>query len=95
MHTEGPLFKLRFAIAEIDHWAGRYQYDGDAVVEQEIGPAAKQAGFLTKEQFLKLCRWKSPRTAPRCAANSADHVKEVTRVALSQEQRLKETFLDN
>ena len=86
----GPLFELRFPTTEIDHWSQRYQYEGDTVIEQNIAPLAKQVCFLTTEQFLALCHWKSPRTAPRCARNSSDFIKDVTQVALSTaDERLK------
>ncbi len=84
------MFHLRFPIADIDHWSERYQYEGDAVIEQRIVPIAKQVGFLISEQFLALCHWKTPRTAPRCARNSPGFIEEVTRVALSAtDERLK------
>jgi hypothetical protein len=84
------LFHLRFPIAAIDHWAGRYKDEGDALIEQKVASLARQAGFLTKDQFLDLCRWKTPRTAPRCATNLPDFIEAVTRAALSAaDERLK------
>ncbi|MCP5519725.1 MAG: hypothetical protein H7A45_21000 [Verrucomicrobiales bacterium] len=73
-------FQLRFPLREIDHWAGRY--DDDDRPLSRISEAVKARRFLTKEEFLVICRWKSPRTRPRCDANPAPFVREVTRCAL-------------
>jgi Ku70/Ku80 beta-barrel domain len=40
-------------------------------------------GYFTKNEFLALCRWKTPRTQPRCAENEEAFVNEVTRTALT------------
>ncbi len=55
------MLKLRFDPAEIKHWASRYSYPGEEKVEQEVGPRAKERGYLTRDDFLILCRWKTPR----------------------------------
>lgn len=84
------MFQLRFPIADIDHWSERYRYKEDVEIEERVAPVAKQAGFLIEDQFVKLCRWKSPRTAARCAKNLPDFIEAVARVALSTlDERLK------
>jgi hypothetical protein len=40
-------------------------------------------GYLTREDFVALCAWKTPRSRPRVAANDAEFVEAVTRAALS------------
>ena len=38
---------------------------------------------MKKDEFLAICRWKSPRSGPNCRKNRESFVQEVTRVALS------------
>src|SRR5688500_10478112 len=69
---------------EMDSWADRYFYPGDSDIEQVVAPA-RARGYLVRREFLALCRWKTPRSQPRCRRNRGDYVREVTRVALSTE----------
>jgi hypothetical protein len=70
-------------------WAGKFDAAAttdasrthDDLVEREVGPRVRAAGFATRDDLLALCRWKSPRALPRCAANSPDYVEAVTRAA--------------
>lgn len=64
-------------------WAKRYSYPGEAEVEDRVAPAARHRGYLTRDEFLTLCLWKTPRSKSRCAANDASFVQEATRTALS------------
>ena len=83
-------FKLRFPKGKIDYWAGRYAYPNESVLTDQIGPAARERGYLTREEFLALCEWKTPRSKPRCATNPESLVREATGLALaSDEERLK------
>jgi hypothetical protein len=66
--------------SELPTWAGRYSIPADAEVEK-VGPSARARGYLERDEFLELCRWKTPRSQPRCAANSEEFVREVTRTA--------------
>src|SRR5689334_22283574 len=80
--------KLTFPAKQIQYWADRYQYGDDVI--QEIAPEVRRRGFLTKEEFLAVCRWKSPRSQPRCQTHSPGFIREVTQVALStSEERLR------
>lgn len=79
-------FKLRFPEKQKDlvRWAERYSYPLDeSEIEARMAPRARRRGHLTYEEFVRLCRWKTPRSQPRCAANAPALVEEVTRVALS------------
>jgi len=77
-----PDWKLRFSLSEMQHWASRYSFPGESAITEEIAPSARQRGHLTRGEFLEICRWKSPRTAPRVESNSAHFVAEATRLAL-------------
>jgi thermostable 8-oxoguanine DNA glycosylase len=76
-------FTLRFPPQEIPFWAGRYSYPNEEHLELVVAPCAKRAFRLTKDDFLALAKWKSPRSYPLCEANHEDFVQEVTRTALA------------
>ena len=77
-------FKLRFAAKAIPQWAERYSYAGKDRILAMVGPVQKR-GYLTKEEFLAVCAWKTKRSRSRCAANAADRVQTAVRLALSME----------
>jgi hypothetical protein len=76
-------FRLRFDITQIDYWASRYIYPGEEVVEKEIGPQAKEHGYLSRDQFVAICHWKTPRSRPHCESNTAEFIRAVTAASLS------------
>ncbi len=81
-------FRLRFPVTELQFWASRYQEEKDPILR--LVPQVKQRGFLERDEFLEVCRWKSPRSQPRCRLNSGSFVREVTTIALSTpEERLR------
>lgn len=83
-------FHLRFPELDIETWAKRYSYATDEPILSEIAPRARERGYLTHDEFLAICGWKSPRSAPRCASNDPALVEEVTRTALgAYRQELK------
>jgi len=76
-------FAVKFDVAHLQMLADAYQYADDHEVEHVIAPAAKQRGHFTKDEFQRLCRWKTARSRSRVASNPAALVEEVTRIALS------------
>jgi hypothetical protein len=76
-------FRLQFSASEIPRWAARYSYPDDDDIENRVAPAARARGFLTRNEFLAICRWKTPRSQPRCARNRDAFIAEVTRIALA------------
>lgn len=78
-------FKLRSRLRpeQFESLAAAYDYSRDEVLLTELAPAIRERGHFTLAEFLQFCEWKSPRTRPRCAENSAEMVEEVTRIALS------------
>ena len=77
------MFSLRFPKSEIEYWAERNSSQDYLVFQNEIGPATQKRGYLTRQDFLTLCEWKSPRTKSRCAKNSSEFIKEITKVSFS------------
>ncbi len=83
-------FKLRFSKNRIDYWASRYSYPKEDILTDEIGPKARERGYLLRDEFLTLCEWKTARSKSRCAKNGESLIREATRLALSiKEERLK------
>jgi hypothetical protein len=76
------MFNLRFDRNEIQYWAERYDYPGDAEV-QAVAGKNKGRGYLTREEFLELCKWKTPRSQPKCQRNQTELIREATGIALS------------
>jgi hypothetical protein len=77
-----PDFALQFAIEDIPAYAGRFDFaeEDEALA---IGDAARRRGYYEVDEFVKVCRWKSVRSASYVARNSADAVVEATRTALA------------
>jgi hypothetical protein len=76
-------FILRFPENKIPMLSGRYSYPAESEIEDRVAPAARNRGFLTRSEFLKICRWKTPRSQPRCERNRDSFIEEVTRIALA------------
>jgi hypothetical protein len=71
-------FRLRLPANKLPLWADRYSYPGEAEIEKRVGPSARARGYLQGDEFLELCRWKTPRSQPRCATNSEHYVRETS-----------------
>jgi hypothetical protein len=76
-------FGLRFNQKAIRDWAERYPIEYDRELETVITPPAKVRGYFLLEEFVSLCRWKTPRSQPRVAGNPGDYIEVVTQTALS------------
>lgn len=77
--------KLRFSPAKIvalskGYEAGQRPRDKRLTVEitQSVFPAYADRGFLTKQEFLTVCAWKTPRSQSRCASNDEELIREVS-----------------
>ncbi|HET7876430.1 MAG TPA: hypothetical protein VFN71_13000 [Methylomirabilota bacterium] len=44
---------------------------------------SRRRGWLTRPEFIEMCRWKSPRALPRYRLNPAAAVRRVTRAVLA------------
>jgi hypothetical protein len=73
----------------VPEYAARYAYedDGEAIA---IGQRARERGYYTRDEFVAVCRWKTDRSAPLAARNTADDVETATRVALSDDRTERE-----
>jgi hypothetical protein len=82
-------FALQFPIEHVREYAARYAYEDDAEVIA-IGQAARERGSYTRDEFIAVCRWKTPRSAPLVASNSAESIEAATRVGLSESSTERE-----
>jgi hypothetical protein len=79
-----PSFRLQFDIASVRDLAAAYdikKWKDDEV--EAMGRIVRERGHYTKDEFLRVCRWKSPRTNPRCDENQPDFVSAATATALA------------
>jgi hypothetical protein len=76
-------FELRFSESDIAFWASRYEIETDYLIEREIVPRTKRAKFLSREDFLSTCAWKTPRSKKHCARNTEEEIREITNIALT------------
>lgn len=77
------MFTLLFEVEQIPHWATQYAYPQGDEVPVRIGGVARANGYLSREEFLTLAKWKSARPGTRHLRNDAETVREVTAFALS------------
>jgi len=90
---ESRVFRLRFPLSEVSHWAKSYSYPGEDKIADELSPRARARGYLTRAEFLALCRWKTPRSQPRCAMNTSAQVREATQIALATEDERAKMYI--
>ena len=84
--------KLRFSPTEIVTLSEEYESNlrtrdrrlTDAIT-QTVFPAYATNGFLTKNEFLTVCNWKTPRSRPRCESNDVELVREISELARTVE----------
>jgi hypothetical protein len=57
------------------------EWEGTVILMKEFR-SVKKNGFLTKEELIKVCYWKSPRAIKYIKSNRADAIKRITGMAL-------------
>jgi hypothetical protein len=77
------MFKLCFNKKAVSKWACGYPRDYDRDLETVIAPKVKVRGYLLQDEFIYLCRWKTPRSQSKVASNPADYIEAITQTALS------------
>jgi hypothetical protein len=87
-----PEFVLQFPLDRVREYAGRYAYEDDTAV-LAIGRGARERGYYTLDEFVTVCPWKTPRSAPLVALDTAQAVEAATRTALraaaTERERMK------
>jgi hypothetical protein len=78
------VFKLRFSESQVSKWAARYvNTTNDSKLRENVRPKVLSQGHLDKDQFLKICYWKTPRTKSRCASNDEFSIRTISRAAFA------------
>lgn len=81
--------KLLFPLSRVRHLAAGYEASLatkkrdarlTAAIKAVFASYARK-GFLTKEEFMTVCAWKTPRTQSRCRSNPREMVREVSALA--------------
>lgn len=81
--------KLRFPRSHIRSLAALYDAElGDRdkglteTIMQKVFPSYQRKGYLTKEEFLTVCLWKSPRSKLLCESNDPAFIREISALVL-------------
>ena len=78
----GHLFELQFSPEEIAALADRFPETSDSRTLL-VGAAVRARGHYTRDEFVEVCAWKTPRSRPRVAANTEAAVIDATSRALA------------
>jgi hypothetical protein len=77
-----PVFEVQFPPEQVSDLADRFPAV-DERGRETIGEAARARGYFRRREFLVVCAWKTPRSAPKVALNTEPAVRAATRRALS------------
>jgi HEAT repeat protein len=90
-----PRFELQFPPQQIEVLASRFP-DTDDARYRAAGAAARSRGHYARGEFIAVCRWKTPRSGPKVAANTARAIARLTRRAFAtdDEARRMEALLE-
>ncbi len=89
---------LKVKAPELKIWAKRNFDKTWLEIEASVGMPAKLRGHLTKSEFLRICKWKSPRSQHQCSSNDEELIKEISAIALAtanEELRIKSLVILN
>lgn len=80
--TPSPIFQIQFPLGAVPALAARFPGSDD---ERwlAVGAAARARGHYARAEFIEVCAWKTVRSRPKVAANSARAISRSTRRALS------------
>jgi hypothetical protein len=80
--------RLRFSASRIRELSQGYVADMrlrdkrlTGKITKIVFPSYKRRGYLTRDEFLTVCAWKTPRTKPLCKSNDARLIQEVSSLA--------------
>ena len=80
--TRVPAFTLQFPAQDIPALAARFPVLDERRYEA-TGAAARARGYYTRGEFIAICAWKTVRSRPRVASNSAAAVRAASRRAFA------------
>lgn len=78
------MFKPRLPESQIPVWAQKYSYtENDGGLIRDVRPAVLSRGYLERQEFLEICRWKTRRSQSRCAKNNHHRIRKLTSAAFA------------
>jgi hypothetical protein len=77
-----PRFEIQFPLEQVGELAGRFGYMDDAGLLR-AGARARTRGYYTRAEFIAVCAWKTARSKPKIASNTAAAVRNATGRALA------------
>jgi hypothetical protein len=89
-----PLKKLPYK--RLQHLIGPHLSTTEYLATQRVIDdlsTARDRGFLTKPELVKVCRWKSPRAIKHIQRNRADTIKNITKAAFGTRSEQKKLAL--
>jgi hypothetical protein len=79
-----PSFRMQFPCRDVGPLADRFGVlEDDACLA--AGRAARERGHYTREEFVRVCAWKTARSRSRVATNSGKDIKRASQRALGSE----------
>lgn len=77
---------IKYAQGYDNNYSERYS----SQIEEKMKQKLKEQDYLTRNDFVEIGRWKSPRPSRYYEANSEDFVREVTAIAFNaQNEKIK------
>jgi hypothetical protein len=74
-------FELQFPLGEVAAYASRFEFEHEAEA-LGIGAAARSRGYYERDEFIRICLWKTRRVTVRIQNNSHQEIADATRLAL-------------
>ena len=81
-HAAVPAFELQFPPAQVPDLAARFPEVDESACEA-AGAAARGRGYYRRREFILVCAWKTVRSTPKIALNTAPAVRVATGRALN------------
>jgi hypothetical protein len=81
-HSVVPVFELQFPAEQVPDLAARFPVVDESACEA-AGAAARGRGYYRRAEFVLVCAWKTVRSTPKVALNTAPAVRAATRRALA------------
>jgi hypothetical protein len=56
---------------------------------ESISRVLQKRGYLLREEFINICKWKTRRQTKRCKTNSDQDIKKITKTVISESQEIR------
>lgn len=90
MKTTKKTFFKDLSKQQVLDLANNYSYAPSAFITDKIRPKLERRGYLNREEFQKICEWKTQRSKSRVAQNESVLIEEASKIVFStREERLR------